>query len=226
MYKIETHLHTLYGAGCGKMEEKEIVSRYLDAGYAAVVVTDHYNRRTSWYPEFCADRSQNAAVLFLRGFRKVQEEGARRGLRVYKGAELRFDESINDFLLYNYDDALLEDPEELFGMGLERFYERASAQGALLLQAHPCRSSSQPPCFPADTRFLDGVEVRNGNPRADNHNDLALELARKDARLLALSGSDCHEPQDVARGGIELEILPENERQLCELLRVRKYRLL
>ena len=81
MYKIETHLHTLYGAGCGKMEEKEIVSRYLDAGYAAVVVTDHYNRRTSWYPEFCADRSQNAAVLFLRGFRKVQEEGARRGLR-------------------------------------------------------------------------------------------------------------------------------------------------
>ena len=42
MYKIETHLHTLYGAGCGKMEEKEIVSRYLDAGYAAVVVTDHY----------------------------------------------------------------------------------------------------------------------------------------------------------------------------------------
>ena len=74
MYKIETHLHTLYGAGCGKMEEKEIVSRYLDAGYAAVVVTDHYNRRTNWYPEFCADRSQNAAVLFLRGFRKVQEE--------------------------------------------------------------------------------------------------------------------------------------------------------
>ena len=144
MYKIETHLHTLYGAGCGKMEEKEIVSRYLDAGYAAVVVTDHYNRRTNWYPEFCADRSQNAAVLFLRGFRKVQEEGARRGLRVYKGAELRFDESINDFLLYNYDDALLEDPEELLGMGLERFYERASAQGALLLQAHPPLPFQQP----------------------------------------------------------------------------------
>ena len=69
------------------------------------------------------------------------------------------------------------------------------------------------------------VELAN-NPRADNRNDLALELARKDARLLALSGSDCHEPQDVARGGIELEILPENERQLCELLRARKYRLL
>ena len=44
MYKIELHMHTKYGSGCGQMEEKALVDGYLKAGYQAVVVTDHFCR--------------------------------------------------------------------------------------------------------------------------------------------------------------------------------------
>jgi predicted metal-dependent phosphoesterase TrpH len=48
---------------------------------------------------------------------------------------------------------------------------------------------------------LDGVEVFNGNPRADSQNGLALSYA-KEHGLLQNSGSDAHRPEDVGRGGL------------------------
>jgi len=49
--------------------------------------------------------------------------------------------------------------------------------------------------------LIDGVEIYNGNPRHNSSNHLALEYARKNG-LKMLSGSDFHQVQDAARGGI------------------------
>ena len=53
------------------------------------------------------------------------------------------------------------------------------------------------------------MEVYNGNPRHNSHNDRALEYAEKYV-LRQLSGSDFHHPEDLARGGVILPEAPEN----------------
>ena len=205
------------------MNEKQIVSGYIAAGFHALVVTDHYSRDAIWYSRNYPEKSGDDLFGFLQGYHRVKAEGECRGLRVFKGAELRFDESINDYLLIGYRNELLQDPEAVFAMGLAAFSEIAHKEGAFLVQAHPCRSNSRPPCFPANVAHLDAIEVFNGNPRAQNHNPLAEQFAHSAPHLIRLSGSDCHQPEDIGRGGIYTGRMPEDEQDLIAMLRNQKF---
>lgn len=222
MYKIELHMHTRYGSDCGQMDEKALVDGYLKAGYGAVVVTDHFCRDSFDYMGIKPRDKAACLERFLEGYRRVAAEGAARGLKVYRGAEVRFDGSMNDYLLLGYSDGLLCDPEKVFSMGLEAFSRLVRAEGALLIQAHPFRAM----CTPADHRFLDGVEVRNMHPGHNSRNDMALEYAKRWQGLIRTSGSDCHESHHLGRGGIAAEHLPEDEKALVDLLRSGEYELL
>ncbi len=221
MYKIETHLHTLYSSSCGQLTAEEIVEGYLAAGYSGLILTDHYNRDTFCHLGMDTKGNGDKLAAFLTGYRRLLEEGARRGLKIYRGAEVRFDGSWNDYLLYGYSDELLTDPEAVFTMGVEAFYERVRADGALLIHAHPYRNGG----IPTTAAALDGVEVLNRNHHHDNRNDLALAFAQKHG-LLETSGSDCHETAHIGNGGILVEKMPENDRELVALLRSRNYRLI
>ena len=143
------------------------------------------------------------------------------GIRVYAGAELRFDGSQNDYLLYGFHDELLADPERVMSEGLEAFAPKYRADGALLIQAHPFRNK----CTPAPAELLDGVEVLNLNPRHDSHNDLALAYA-EEHHLLMTAGSDCHRPGDEGTTGILAETLPEDSFGYADLIRSGKYTLI
>ena len=118
MYKIEPHLHTTHVSRCGRLEAKEIVAGYKAAGYSALIVTDHFNRTTFEHLGIDPAGKSDRIGAFLEGYRRVREEGERQGLRVFKGAELRFDECENDYLLYGWADELLAEPEEIFRMGI------------------------------------------------------------------------------------------------------------
>lgn len=222
MVKIETHMHTKYVSPCGQLDAKQLVEGYLQAGYAGVVVTDHFNRDAFYMLQADLQGTEDKVQRFLEGYYRVKEEGERSGLKVYKGAELRFDGSISDYLLYGYHDELLQDPEAIFTMGLERFISLSRADGALLIQAHPYR----PGCQVADHRFLDGVEVLNMHPGHNSHNDQALAFAKAHPALIRTSGSDCHELHHIGNGGIEAACLPENEAALVTLLRSGEYTLI
>ena len=135
-YRIETHLHTKHTSKCGWLDAAALAEGYVQAGYAAVAVTDHYNRDTFDRLHTDSVSPEEVAAVFLDGFRRMEEECGRRGLRVYRGAELRFDECCNDYLLYNYPDELLARPEEVFRMGIAAFAPLAREAGALIVQAH------------------------------------------------------------------------------------------
>ncbi len=221
MYKVETHLHTAYCSTCGQMEAREIVEAYAAAGYSGLAVTDHFNRDTFRHLGVDLNAGGDKITPFLEGFRRVQEEARCAGIRVFQGAELRFDECMNDYLLFGWDASLLADPEAVFRMGIAAFSALARRSGALLIQAHPYRHA----CTPAIACYLDGIEVVNGNPRHRNHNSWAKAYA-KEFGLIALSGSDCHQPEDVAAAGILTEQLPQDTFSFAQLIRRGDYRLI
>ena len=221
MYRIETHLHTPYISHCGWRGAQAIMKAYSAAGYDAICVTDHYNRECLDYADIDLTAPGSKTEAFLLGYRRLKREAERYNIRVYAGAELRFDGSDNDYLLYGFHDQLLADPEHVISEGLVAFAEEYRADGALLIQAHPFRKK----CTPAPAEYLDGVEVLNLNPRHDSHNDLALAYAEKH-HLLQTAGSDCHRPGDEGTSGILAETLPEDTFAFAELIRSGKYQLI
>ncbi len=221
MYKIETHLHTKHTSKCGWLEAETLAEAYQAAGYSAIAVTDHYNRTTFEYLNVDLASGADKMAAFLTGYRKMAAACAGRGIVVYKGAELRFDECENDYLLYDYPDELLADPESIFRMGIAAFAPLARQAGALLIQAHPYRTK----CTPAIACYLDGVEVLNLNPRHANHNERAEEYAQQ-FNLLRTGGSDCHRPGDIAAGGILADTVPQDEHAFAQLIRSGRYRII
>ena len=106
-------------------------------------------------------------------------------------------------------------------MGIAAFSPIARGQGALLVQAHPYRKK----CTPAIACYLDGVEVRNQNPRHANFNERAEEYAQQFG-LLGLAGSDCHRTEDIATTGILSAELPGDSFGMARLIRSRHYTLI
>lgn len=221
MYKIETHLHTTYISHCGWLGAQALIRYYADAGYAGICVTDHYNRVCLEYADIDLTAPGSKTDAFLLGYYRLKREAEKFGIKIYEGAELRFDGSDNDYLLYGFHHDLLADPEHVISGGLHNFVSEYRADGAIMIQAHPFRKK----CTPAPAEYLDGVEVLNLNPRHDSRNDLALAYAEKHG-LIMTAGSDCHRPGDQCKTGIITERLPEDGFEFAALLRSGDYELI
>ncbi len=221
LHKIETHLHTSCVSRCGYLDPGTLAQAYHRAGYRAIAVTDHYNRITFDHLGIPLDSAADKIFAFLEGYRQLCAACRPYGIQVYKGAELRFDENENDYLLFGFRNALLRDPEAVFRMGLAAFARLARREGAVLIQAHPYRDK----CTPADAGYLDGVEVFNSNPRHENRNDRAEAFAAANG-LRRLAGSDCHQATDIAVTGIGAAELPGDSFAFTRLIRSGSYTLL
>ena len=194
-YKYETHLHTDETSPCGKVPADEVVRIYKKAGYTGIVVTDHYYN--SFFENQPLTNWASKLNLFLTGYKKAFAEGQRLGLDVLLGMEIRFNENVNDYLVFGFDESFLQEYKELYKLNLQAFRELTADKGIIIIQAHPFR----PMMVPAPPTLIDGVEIYNGNPRHDSLNHLSAQYAQ-DHGLKMLSGSDFHQPQDAARGGI------------------------
>ena len=178
MYMIEPHLHTTHVSRCGRLEAQEIVAGYKAAGYSAV--TDHFNRTTFDYLGLDPAGKGDRVGAFLEGYRRVREEGERQGLRVFKGAELRFDECENDYLLYGWADELLAEPEEIFRMGIAAFSPIARGLSSRLHPGHcpvPGRSGDLQRQSPARQPRCAGCPLCEG-VRSDRHRRVRLPPER------------------------------------------------
>jgi hypothetical protein len=194
-FKYDTHVHTSEVSECAKVPSGEMVRMYRDAGYHGVVITDHY---TGYFFNKSMSKSWEFKIRqYLTGYYNALNEGIKLGLQVIPGMEITFEENSNDYLIYGFDEYFLKKHKELHKLGLKNFKKCIEGRGFMVVQAHPFRlfMTQTPP------ELLDGVEVYNGNPRHDSRNLLALEYAKKND-LIKLSGSDFHQQQDLARGGI------------------------
>lgn len=191
MYLVETHAHTSEISACGKLKARDLVRLHKEAGYDALVITDHY-----LHEETNSDKKRRR---FLQIYERAKETGDEVGLVVLPGMELRFnDGGWDDYLVFLPDPDLYLSLKGLTDMRIRSFHRLAKSEGLLVYQAHPYRSYLD---GPSDPEYLDGIEVRNGNPTQHNNNHKALRFA-KEHGLRQLSGSDVHAPGGICRGGI------------------------
>jgi predicted metal-dependent phosphoesterase TrpH len=182
-------------SACGRVKGREVARLYKKAGYDGIVITDHYFK--DFFEQFEKKSWEDRVDQFLFGYEEAKREGEQIGLKVLLGAEIRFSNSGNDFLIYGIDEDFLKQNPKLYEMGLEKFKQYVEDRGILIFQAHPFRPGNQI----SNPLVLDGIEVYNGNSRANSNNDLAYSFA-KEKNLRMISGSDFHEIEDLSKGGI------------------------
>ncbi len=217
--KIEMHTHTSESSPCAQVSAKEMVSMYEKAGYNAVVITDHYCK---WVMEQSGAKTPKEYVdYFLSGYHAALEAAKNTSLTVLFGAEINLLESPNDYLLYGATEGFFQEHLSLFELSLAELSSLCHKNNILLFQAHPYRTY----CSPGDAALLDGAEYYNGNPRHNNQNDKATAWA-KEYQLLPSSGSDFHETEDLAKGGIITNQEVHTIEQLRDLLKSGDYELL
>lgn len=211
LYKYDTHVHTDETSSCGKVKAVKLVRMYKEYGYSGLVITDHYYK--GYFDSLAEGTWEEKVDQYLQGYKNALDEGKKLGINVILGMEIRFNESPNDYLVYGFDENFLKENSELYNLTLKQFREMTKNQGILIYQAHPYRSGLSREWV----EFLDGIEVYNGNPRHDSHNDLAYSLAEAN-KLKMLSGSDFHQVEDLARGGIIINQLITNPKELVDYL--------
>lgn len=212
MFKIDTHVHTDDVSPCAHVKSTEAVALYKKQGYSGIVITDHYSLRT--FIKMRGLSQKEKIEKYLSGYRSAKEEGERLGLKVYLGMEITFSWSMNDYLVFGMEEDFLLRNFKLCGMGLSKFRRLADENNLLIYQAHPFRVGMTR----TDPKYLDGVEVFNGNPRHKSNNESALEFARKNGLHMS-SGSDFHRPEDLAAGGMKFPELPDSNAGLVKMLK-------
>lgn len=218
-YIYETHCHTDETSFCGKVPAKETASLYKEAGYSGIVITDHFHADT--FRKNGLSSWDEIMVFHMRGY-NIAKELEDNSFRVFYGAEIRFSkECDNDYLIFGETEKFLREHPYITDLDdYDDFYKLANEAGLLVFQAHPFRNNMKL----VKPSLLDGIEVFNGNKRHDSRNDISGIWANRFG-LLPLSGSDFHQYEDFARGGIVTETFANNINELCEIIRTRNYSL-
>ena len=216
--KIEMHTHTSQTSPCAHISAAEAVQLYKKAGYDGMVITDHYNK---WvFDQNNLTTHEEITEYFLEGYRQAKK-AAGDDILILFGAEINLTESPNDYLLYGASEDFFYKNPMLHTKSLPELYELCHKNNILLIQAHPNRAY----CAPASSEFLDGAEVFNGNPRHNSNNPKTFKWAKED-NLIMTSGSDFHETEDVAKGGIHIEETISDIHGLTNILKSGTYKLI
>jgi len=191
-FKIDPHTHTAETSKCGHLSGATLAERYHALGYDAIIITDHLHEEyiSSLY---CKDDWDACVEQFLQGYKKAVKRGAKLGLSVMFGVEIRFNEpNGSDYLLYGIDEGFLRENPYLYRLTPQKFFERFGEK-ILIIQAHPFRNGNKT----VFAECIHGIELVNTNPRHNNYTDKGQALCEANPVFYQLCGSDAHREEDV-----------------------------
>lgn len=215
-FRIEMHTHTSPVSECSRAAPADVVSAYAALGYDAVVITNHF------LYELFRDMSKSEAVSFyMKDYEEACAAGEKQGIKVILGAEVRFTECSNDYLLYGVDRKGLSAVGDLLPLGIENFRKRFDLSNSVFLQAHPFRDGMQK----VDPDLLDGIEVFNMHPGHNSRIALAARYAGEQNFKISIAGSDFHYPNQNHEGisALRTRVLPEDSFELVRILKSGDY---
>ena len=215
-YLYETHCHCDQGSRCARSSAVELVRAYGAAGYAGLVLTDHFvtgntavDRSLSW---------EDQMRCYYGAYLEAKQVGDALDFDVLFGIEHACEGG--EFLCYGIDlDFLLDNPD-IPALSLKEFVERVRGYGAVVVQAHPFRWA--PAGTPLRRALLDGIEVYNA-ANAPEANQAALAAAFG----ICTSGGDVHFAGDerIGKAGIILPHRVKTAAELAATLRSGEYRI-
>lgn len=186
MYKYETHLHTYPVSRCAKANVRESLEFYKSLGYDGVFITNHFldgninADKDMPYPE--------KIHFFFSDFEDGVKIGAEIGIKVFCGAEMSYKGT--DFLIYGLDKEWYLAHPQIQEMKKSEELKYLIDNGALVIQAHPCRECAYIDHIRLFPRCVHGVEVINAS-RTDEENKMA-QIYAEFYNLIAFAGSDNH----------------------------------
>ena len=220
LFKIDPHTHTAEVSKCGHLSGAQLVEKYHQAGYDAIVITDHLHE--DYISSLNCKDDWNACIdHFLQGYKNAEKKGLEVGLNVIFGIEIRFTQpNGSDYLIYGIDEEFLRKNPYLHRLTPQEFYNRFGDE-VLIIQAHPFRNGG----VTVFTEAIHGIELINTNPRHNNHTDKAIELCEANPSFYKLCGSDAHRNEDVACAWMLFEEVVLDSFEFAETIKSRKYSL-
>ena len=212
-FRIELHTHTNPCSGCSMLKPEELVRLYYEKGFDGVVITNHLE------PGKQAFGKAEAVAMHMRDYEAAKAVAEQYGIKVYLGAELRFQENINDYLIYGVNEEYLGLFYDYLGTDVATFRKEVKMPNSVFLQAHPFRSNMVL-CDPA---LLDGIECLNLHPRHNSAIGLATGYAYEKNLQIKIAGSDCHRLGDQGLAALRTKEMPQDSFGIAEILKSGDY---
>lgn len=214
-YRIELHAHTSPASGCSEILPAEMVDTYKSLGFDAIAITNHFIFNHDHRPR------EQYIEDFVKNFEETKEYGEKEGIKVYLGAEIRFTENNNDYLIYGVDKAMLYEIYDLLPFGIENFRKQYKMPNSVFIQAHPHRNGIKV----VDASLLDGIEVFNMHPGHNAASGLTSRFAKENGLSLITAGSDFHHPNKNHEGvaALRTATLPNDSFALAKTLKEQNY---
>lgn len=219
MNKMDLHIHTAQVSPCGSVTAKDLVELYHEKGYEGLVITDHYFK--GFFEDLVHLTWEQKIHHFLEGYKVALHYGSQFSMTILLGMEIRLESDPNDYLVYGIDEEFLIHNPKLYDLSVSELLEKVREHHLMIFQAHPFRKGMHRNYIP----LLDGFECYNGNRRHDSGNLLA-EKFLEETQLIGISGSDFHELEDLAYGGIVLQHKVESMEQLMRVLKSKEFKVI
>ena len=223
-YRYETHCHCAQCSMCARSSSQMMVRAYHAAGYAGMVLTDHFifgytavpatlpweERMRRYYQAYLDAKAVGDSLDFDVIFGLEHAYGDGKEVLIY-GVEL-------DFLLVNPD---------IPNISLDELVSRVHEAGGIVVPAHPYRDRYYVNiAVEPRADIVDGIEVYNAW-NAPGENSKALALAQtKD--FIMTCGGDIHESGDslIGAAGVVLPYRVRNSKDFADALKRRDHRFL
>lgn len=210
-YKIEAHCHSKPVSPCGDFTAEEVVRKYAEKGFDALVLTNHFFLNDIYY-----ESREKFAEWFLADYYRAVKEGEKFGVKVYLGMEIRFSlQNNNDYLVYGIDENDVRKAADFLESDIETFYKSFKNDKNVILQAHPYRNN----IVPAGYDVVDGYETFNMHQGHNSRVGFAVAAAKKKKGFLMCGGSDFHHETHQGMIATLTKTLPENSFEFAEILK-------
>lgn len=220
-YKYETHVHSSQCSKCAISSSQEMVRALHAAGYAGMVLTDHFIFGNTCVYSFLPweERMQ----CYYQSYLDAKKEAEWLDFDVIFGIEHAYGDG-KEVLIYGVElDFLLANPD-IPEITLDELVRRVHEQGGVVIQAHPYRSRSYVNMAVGPRiDIVDGIEMYNcGNEREDDRN--AYLLSKRFDGIITCGGDiHCAESEDVGKAGIVLPCRVSSSREFAEQLKKREH---
>lgn len=224
-YRYEMHCHTSWCSACAHNSPQEMAQAYYNAGYAGMVITDHFLRGNT-----AVDRSlpwEEKMKRYYAAFEAARDwaQANAPDFHVLFGLEHAYGDG-KEVLTYGIDLPFLLEHLNLHLYSLKEYAGFVHEAGGFLSMAHPFRHAPYiNPDVKPQPQYLDGAEVFNFYNSGED-NKAAAEFADKHG-LLPTSGGDEHRADGGAIGmaGVAFKEPVSTGQELVAALKSADYRL-